>query len=231
MPAAKYTILPGRKFGRLTVLEEGPRWKYPSSKPLRAYLCRCVCGREKLVTRNSLVTGHTRSCGCLNDETRRALIGTIATIHGEARTGKQTPEYRAWLSMRRRCLSPKATGYQRYGGRGITVCDRWTSSFQNFLEDVGRKPGKQYSLERVNNDGPYSPENCKWATKSEQSANTRRSMRITFNGETLTLRQWAFRIGLPYNTLKSRIKWFRWPIEKALTTPSLKRDGSGRLME
>lgn len=97
-------------------------------------------------------------------------------IHGHARKTKTTSEYSTWLTMKKRCLYPKATGYHKYGGRGITVCQSWLESFENFLNDMGIKPSPSHSLDRINNDGNYEPSNCRWATPAEQSANTRRSV-------------------------------------------------------
>lgn len=124
-----------------------------------------------------------------------------------------TPEYQVWSSMRQRCLNPNDKAFPRYGGRGIVVCDRWTE-FASFLEDMGLRPNASYTLERVNNDGPYSPENCKWATRFEQQSNTRKNVRITFDGETKTLSQWSRFFNIPHNTLRHRLNVLKLPLQQ-----------------
>lgn len=124
-------------------------------------------------------------------------------MHGESsRSGNEsTPEYAAWKTMHQRC----AGAHRNYGGRGIKVCDRW-SSYPLFLADMGRKPTAKHTIERIDNNGSYHPENCRWATRTEQAANTRRSVSLTFNGETHVLAEWSRKTGIPYETLRSRVK-------------------------
>ena len=126
------------------------------------------------------------------------------------------PEYRAWQQMRLRCCDPKHAAYSSYGGRGITVCDRWLKSPQAFLDDMGPKPSPAHELERKDNDGNYEPGNCKWATRSENDRNRRSNRRIIFGEETLTLVEWSERTGIPEDTLMHRIR-SGWPIERAMT--------------
>jgi len=125
--------------------------------------------------------------------------------------------YTTWISMRARCLNPKCKSYPAYGGRGITICERWSTSIENFLADMGERP-LGMSLDRIDNDGPYSPENCRWADRKMQSSNTQQNVRITFNGETRTVSQWADNLGLLRPTLWTRLFRYNWPIERALTT-------------
>src|ERR1700684_2689322 len=120
--------------------------------------------------------------------------------------------------MIRRCCNPKQKHYDKYGGRGISVCDHWLASFDNFNADMGARPTLKHTLERVDNDGNYEPGNCKWATKKEQSRNTRTNVNITFNGETMCLSAWAEKVGLDRRTLDYRIRVYKWPLAKALTT-------------
>jgi hypothetical protein len=151
------------RFGRLEVVGDAPRL---NGRP--AFLCRCDCGTEKAIRRSSLKAGFTRSCGCLRRE--RMATGVPQTKHGMWRHSL----YSTWLNMRQRCGNPDAPNYHNYGGRGITICERW-DDFANFATDMGEKPGPEYSVDRIDNDGNYEPGNCHWATPSEQSLNTRRA--------------------------------------------------------
>ena len=162
----------------------------------------------------SLTKGATRSCGCLNDETRR--IGK----HGGNRVGARTLEYQSWASMIQRCTNPKNRKYHRYGARGVGVCPEW-SDFTQFLKDMGPRPSAKHTLEREDNDLGYSPGNCIWATKAVQNRNHSRNRFVTFNGETLCLIDWAQRIGVPYPTLHYRLN--NWPVDRALTTPRMSK--------
>jgi hypothetical protein len=152
-------IAPGTTFGRWTVV--GPAPRHGSKRRLR---CRCVCGTERDVQLSNLRRGLTVSCGCY-------LLEVITSVGGEAR--QQTAEYRAWENMIRRCEYAKSRRWKDYGGRGIRVCGRWRDSFQAFLADMGRRPSRAHSMDRRDNDGHYTPENCHWATSKEQASNRR----------------------------------------------------------
>lgn len=130
------------------------------------------------------------------------------------------PEYRIWDAMIQRCTNPKATHFQHYGGRGIVICERWRI-FKNFYEDMGAKPDPKMEIDRIDNNRPYSPENCRWATRSEQMSNRRNNHLITHNGRTQTLTQWSKETGLRYNTIIRRIE-SGWTVEQALTRPQQK---------
>lgn len=132
-------------------------------------------------------------------------------------------EYRAWSCMRTRCSNPKFVDWDIYGGRGIRVCARW-SSFANFFEDMGVKPSPKHSLDRKDSNGNYEPDNCRWATPKEQANNCSTNRKVTFNGETLPLPEWAARIGITRESLRDRIDG-GWTIEKALTTPPIRNRG------
>lgn len=200
--------LAGRQFERLTVIELRGRGKQRGAR----WLCRCRCGTVRIVAAHDLKSGATLSCGCLGRERRRK--------HGLHRT----PEYRIWASMLDRCRNPNGKYYHHYGGRGITVCERWYS-FRNFIADMGQRPSPKHTIERRDNERGYSKRNCRWATKSEQMNNTRQTRLLTFRGKTQCLVWWAREIGIDHRTLNHRIQ-YGWSVERALTEPvHAKREG------
>lgn len=156
----------GQQFGRLTAVK-----RLPFKRPHSVWLCRCECGRTKKVALASLRRGLTRSCGCLYREVFAVQNNNFR--HGASTRERMTPEYVSWFSMKARCYNPNAANYHLYGGRGIKICERWRSSFTNFLEDMGPKPTPSHSIDRINNDSNYEPANCKWSTSKEQAANRR----------------------------------------------------------
>jgi hypothetical protein len=205
---SKMIDLTGKRLGRLVVLRAAGRDVRGSYK----WECLCDCGNKTIVARNNLKDSPsrpgTKSCGCWQRE-----VGTNNRTHGK--TG--TPEYLAWCNMRGRCYDTKDKAYRHYGGRGITVCDRW-HAFENFLADMGERPAPGYSIERNDVNGHYEPSNCRWATRQEQNSNTRQNTFITFRGEKKTQQDWANITGIPRGTIHYRLK-SGWPTERALTTP------------
>lgn len=171
------------------------------------WLCRCDCGTLRPVRACHLVYGKSRSCGCLRVE----VTGNRSRKHGESRT----EFYHNWEHMKQRCLNPADASFRHYGGRGIKVCERWYS-YENFKADMKPtfKPG--LSLGRINNDGPYSPENCRWETACQQMNNTRRNIPMTAFGKTQTIAQWAHESGLKLVTVHWRYH-HGWPAELAVT--------------
>lgn len=159
-------------FGRWTVVRDAPPRRRPYGT-IPMVVARCSCGKRRLVQLPNLRSGKSKSCGCF----RAKRTAEIRIVHGDARKGFQTVEYYCWQAMRRRCLNPRNPGFENYGGRGISICPRW-SDYSAFLVDMGRKPSPSHSLERKNVDGNYEPSNCRWATAREQRSNQRRRARI-----------------------------------------------------
>jgi hypothetical protein len=164
----KITINPNDKFGELTVIKEIEPIKY-GKQNFRRFLCKCNCGNHWSGVLLSLRNGDAVTCGCGKFKRKTNLK------HNEAMFGKTiTAEYRTWCAMKRRCYNPNVNNYMNYGGRGIIVCDRWINSYENFLEDMGRKPSIEYSIDRIDNNGNYEPSNCRWVTPKEQRKNQRK---------------------------------------------------------
>lgn len=203
--------LAGQVFGDLTVIEPTPRRQHGNV----VWACSCACGHRVEVNANKLRFGITKSCGC-----RKGRVATERNIartkHGHAKTRKQSPTYRTWQSMIARCTKRDAEQYPNYGGRGIKVCDRWTS-FENFLADMGERP-KGMTLDRKDNEGNYEPSNCRWATSKQQCNNRRGNFVLEWNGVTKTLSEWADDLGVGRSSLRERLR-DGWSVEKTLTTP------------
>ncbi len=201
-------IEPGTRFGRLVVAsycQPQPDPKHPK------YLCVCDCGTEKAFNGGNLERGASASCGCLRIEQLRAR----STTHGMS----YTPEFRIWCDLRERCSNPSRDDFERYGARGITVCARWLESFENFFADMGHRPSAKHSIDRIDTNGNYEPDNCRWATATIQRENQRRTKLFTFNGHTGTLKDLARRAGISYTAVHQRVNTLKWTVEKALTTP------------
>jgi len=211
IPNNRIKNMTGMVFSRLTVTS----YAYQKNK-IAYWNCLCECGKTCVVNGSFLRGGGTRSCGCIFKEHLSTL--SAPRIHGESETNKtRTKEYIAWTSIQGRCTNPNNKDYPRYGGRGISVCDRWLNSYENFLADMGRKPTPQHSIDRKDNDGNYDPSNCRWATLEEQGNNKRNNTFLTFEGMTLTIAEWARKINIPQNTLHARLRR-NLPLEKALKT-------------
>jgi hypothetical protein len=164
----KLDIQPGMKFGRLSIVKEVEPKKYPSGER-RKFECLCDCGNQINVFLIHLRSDNTKSCGCFRSE----YVAQKNYKHGLAIRNNEHYLLDTWGGMKQRCYNPKHKSWKNYGGRGITICDRWLNSVENFIEDMGKRPSLQYSIDRIDNNGNYELSNCRWATKSEQRQNQR----------------------------------------------------------
>ena len=197
--------LTGKKFGRLTVIERAPS-KYCGAKkikPVTMWKCVCECGKETVVSRSSLIGGTTVSCGC---KVRK---------HGYANKERL---YETWKNMRRRCEDPFNKRFEQYGGKGIRVCKEWDDYlvFREWAMNNGYND--DLTIDRIDVDGDYCPENCRWATKIQQMNNTTRNHYIEYHGEVRTVAEWSRHFGMPYVAFNSRV-CHGWSIDRILSTP------------
>ena len=201
--------LSGRRFGRLVVQKTYAIVTHELSETYK-WDCMCDCGATYQAFAQQLLGKICVEC--------RECSRISTAKHGMC----GTPEYNSWTSMKQRCTNPNATSYTEYGERGIKVCDRWLDSFENFLADMGLKPGPNYSLDRNNTNGEYCPENCSWEIKKDQQNNRRNTKYLTLNGVKLSLMDWSRKLNLPRAVLWSRING-GWSDEQVLTTPVWKK--------
>lgn len=177
--------LTGKRFGRLVVLKKSKiGTKYSAAK----WLCRCDCGKEKEIFGGSLRKGLTTSCGCFRSEESGKRTKTHGDIHSK--------EYIAWASMKQRCYDIKSDSYINYGLIGTMVCERWLNSYENFLEDMGRCPSPELSLDRIKTYGNYEKDNCRWATSETQANNKRNNHLLTYDNQTMTIVQWTRKLNI-----------------------------------
>lgn len=205
----KLVNLSGKSFGKLTVIQRGKTVKR-SKGTIVYWLCVCECGNRAEVVGGDLKSGRTLSCGCY----QRRRSKEFHTSHGLCHTRL----HEIWTGMKTRCANPKNSHYRHYGGRGITVCKEW-QSFEPFYEwAMANGYSDDLTIDRINNDGNYEPNNCRWATTKQQMNNYSRNRLITYDGVTKTMSEWSNHVGLKYSVLCDRMRR-NWPIERALFTP------------
>lgn len=207
--------LTGERFGRLIVT--GIAYRKPRKpKGYRTYWnCKCDCGNEAIVNGELLTEGRTKSCGCY----RKEVTAACRITHHKA----DTRLYNVWLAIKRRCRLKTDTAYKWYGARGITICEEWLDfeCFYNWAIANGydeSAPKGQYTIERIDVNGNYEPDNCKWITQKEQARNRRKTLKYTINGEEKALAEWCEIYGVPYHRTYERVRKHNWPVIKALTT-------------
>lgn len=182
----------GEKHKRLTLISIEGSWARSTWGRFK-----CDCGTEKVIRLYAVFNGKTGSCGCH----KSAITADRNATHGLS----NLPEYNVYCCMKARCLNPNNPAYDKYGGRGIVVCTRWLESFQHFIDDMGPRPTIKHSLDRIDNDGPYSPDNCRWATDSEQCSNRRSTVYLTYKGRKQCVKHWVKELGVPRGWIQSKI--------------------------
>jgi len=201
----KIIIKKGDKFGELTAI----KFIETKKKSGQFWLFRCDCKVEKIICVGKVKAGHTKSCGCLVEKRLKEGLNLKHGMYG-------TKIYMSWSNMKNRCLNKNHPKFKNYGYRGITICSEWTK-FENFYKDIGERPvGK--TLDRIDNNGNYNKENCKWSTNKEQSNNRRDNHLIAYEGKTQNMKQWSEELEIEYNTLIHRLLNSKWSIKRAFET-------------
>ena len=195
----------GKRFGKLVAVEELAR-----ERGMRRWRLRCDCGNDRIALQKAFCSGGSmKSCGCANIH------------HSQSHGLSKAPEYRHWINMISRCENPDTPGFENYGGRGISVCQEWRESFPRFYQDLGRRPSGRHSVDRIDVNGNYEPTNCRWATQTEQSRNTRVNHHVTIAGRGMTLAEAVEQASVPYNSVLYRLKR-GWSAEDAISHPAKK---------
>lgn len=209
----KYTDLTNKKFTRLTAIcrtdnnTYEPMWK-----------CQCDCGKIKIVRARNLLSGTTKSCGCLQKE----IVKNANTTHGKSNTRL----FNIWQNIKRRCYNKNYKYYSYYGGKGIIMCEEWKNSFQAFYEwSIKNDYSDTLTIDRINSDKNYEPSNCRWVNRLVQQNNRKSNHKFTINGETKTIMEWCKIYNVPYERTRRRVVNEHWDIIDALTTPKLNRNG------
>lgn len=197
----------GKVFGRLTVLSEPFR---PEGRTRNYVYCECSCGTIGPKAIADLCSGSTSSCGCYAREQ--------SSKRESSHRMSNTPEYNVWKGIKQRCTNPNHTHYGLYGGRGIEMCPEWLESFEQFLADMGPRP-EGMTIDRIDGNRGYHPDNCRWATKKEQSRNIKTNVLVEYDGRSMTIKELSERAVVDYATLCWRLGR-GWEVERAVTTPS-----------
>lgn len=217
---------PGERYGRLTVIGRANDYISPSGKKYPRYLCQCDCGKTKEIDKINLISGKTLSCGCMQKERTSAATKK----HGDT----DSRLYGVWCAMKRRCYNHAVPEYRLYGGRGITVCEQWKEDYGAFMKwslasgydpEAGRGG---CTLDRIDCDGNYSPENCRWITQEEQMNNVRYNHRETYHGETHTIAEWGKKLGIDPQKIRRRMNTQGWSFAEAVEAPSDARTTRGK---
>jgi hypothetical protein len=198
----------GDRIGKCEYLNDEPSI-YSGRSSKRVARFKCECGAEFTATIDHVKSGITKSCGCF----KSAVISKLKRKHGETKS----QEHNIWCKIRSRCLNKKHKQYSDYGGRGVGISSDWME-FSSFLRDMGKRPSKNHSVERMDNDKGYSKDNCKWATPHEQTRNMRRNILVEYNGEKRILKDWAIFLNMPYRLIWKRLRVLNWTVEQSLTT-------------
>ncbi len=206
MSAHNFIDHTGQIFSNLTVIERAKNNKWGQVR----WKCKCICGNTTIAHASHLKNGSTKSCGCI----RNKLLIKRNLTHGMY----STPEYKTWSGIIQRCTNPTEKAFENYGGRGITVCDEWKHDFMAFFKDMGKRPSRNLTIERVDNNKGYFPKNCIWEDRKTQANNRRTNHLITINGVIKTIAQWARTIGISQDIISQRLKR-NWETERAIFQP------------
>ena len=214
MGGKRIHVTTGQQHNRLTVIKEVPSYRQPNGRIKRRVLCKCDCGNETTVNLDQLRNNHTQSCGCLQKESA-ANSGRNSATHRLS----QSKEYRIWNAIKQRCNNSNDGYYYLYGKQGVAICQRWQDSFQAFIDDMGLRPSDKHSIDRYpDRDGPYSPDNCRWATWKEQQRNRRNNVMLTIGDETMCVAAWAEKMGVKSQMIRDRLNT-GWTARDAVMVP------------
>ena len=205
---SKFIDLTGQRFGRLTAVE------LVKINNHSYWLCKCDCGKETLSQKGHLTSGHKRSCGCLHDDLSRERLTKMNMTHGESNTRL----YKIWTDIKKRCYCKTFWAYDRYGGRGIALCKEWHdyTAFRDWCMVNGY--ADDLTIDRIDNNGNYKPDNCRWVDRKTQANNKSNVIHITYKNETKTITEWSELLGINRQTLYSRIFSYNIPVEETFTT-------------
>lgn len=190
----KTRVVIGNRYGSLVVKKQTGVDKHGCL----LFLCKCDCGNEKEVASRYLTEGRIKSCGCKRSRSKNMYL---------------SPTYKSWISAKQRCYNQSSSQYNNYGGRGIAMCERWKNSFTAFLEDMGERPSKKHTLDRINVDGNYEPQNCRWATPIEQSNNRRNNRILEVGDKRLSVAQFSRLYGINYSNVMMELRNDKKPLE------------------